>query len=80
MQIAKKHNLIIIEDIAQSHLAKYKSKIVGNFGDVACLSFYPSKNLGALGDGGAILTNQKKFIINVNYLRIMELKILEGKS
>ena len=51
----KKHNLIIIEDIAQSHLAKYKSKIVGNFGDVAGLSFYPSKNLGALGDGGAIL-------------------------
>jgi dTDP-4-amino-4,6-dideoxygalactose transaminase len=59
-KIAKKYNLIIIEDIAQSHLAKYKSKIVGNFGDVACLSFYPSKNLGALGDGGAILTNSEK--------------------
>ncbi len=59
-KIAKKNNLLIIEDIAQSHLAKFKNKIVGNFGDVACLSFYPSKNLGALGDGGAILTNSKK--------------------
>ncbi len=59
-KIAKKNNLFIIEDIAQSHLAKFRNKIVGNFGDVACLSFYPSKNLGALGDGGAILTNSKK--------------------
>jgi len=59
-KLAKKKKIFIIEDIAQAHLAKYKKKIVGNFGDVACISFYPSKNLGALGDGGAILTNSKK--------------------
>ena len=62
-KIAKKYNLYLIEDIAQSHLAEFKNKIVGNFGDVACVSFYPTKNLGALGDGGAILTNNK-FIHN----------------
>jgi dTDP-4-amino-4,6-dideoxygalactose transaminase len=59
-KLANKKKIFIIEDIAQAHLAKYKKKIVGNFGDVACISFYPSKNLGALGDGGAILTNSKK--------------------
>ena len=57
--ICKKNNIKIVEDLAQSHLAKYQNKIVGNFGDVAILSFYPSKNLGALGDGGAIITNSK---------------------
>jgi dTDP-4-amino-4,6-dideoxygalactose transaminase len=61
--IAKKNNLFLIEDIAQSHLAEYKKKIVGNFGDVACLSFYPTKNLGALGDGGAIITNNKNIYL-----------------
>ena len=57
--ICKKNNIKIIEDLAQSHLAKFKNKILGNYGDIAILSFYPSKNLGALGDGGAILTNSK---------------------
>ena len=60
LKICRKHSIIIIEDLAQSHLAKYKNKIVGSFGKISILSFYPSKNLGALGDGGAIITNSKK--------------------
>ena len=59
---AKKYKLFIIEDIAQSQLASYKNKFVGNFGDIACMSFYPSKNIGAVGDGGAIICNSKKLI------------------
>lgn len=58
-QIAKKHNLKIIEDSAQAHGAVYQGKKTGNLGDVAGFSFYPGKNLGCLGDGGAITTNDK---------------------
>lgn len=58
-QIAKKHNLKIIEDSAQAHGAIYQGKRAGNLGDVAGFSFYPGKNLGCLGDGGAITTNDK---------------------
>ena len=60
MDIAKKHNLYVVEDCAQAHGAKYKGKVVGTFGDVAGFSFYPGKNLGALGDAGAVVTNSKK--------------------
>jgi Predicted pyridoxal phosphate-dependent enzyme apparently involved in regulation of cell wall biogenesis len=56
-QIAKKHNLKIIEDSAQAHGAIYQGKRAGNLGDVAGFSFYPGKNLGCLGDGGAVTTN-----------------------
>jgi len=55
--IAKKYNLRIIEDCAQSHGAEYKGKKIGAIGDIGCFSFYPGKNLGAYGDGGAIITN-----------------------
>lgn len=57
LAIAKKHNLKVIEDAAQAHGSEYKSRRIGSIGDVACFSFYPGKNLGAYGDGGAIVTN-----------------------
>ena len=59
MLIAKKHNLKVIEDAAQAHGASYKSKMIGSIGDAAAFSFYPGKNLGALGDGGAVTTNDQ---------------------
>lgn len=59
-KIAKKHHLYLIEDAAQAHGSTYKGKLAGTFGDLGCFSFYPTKNLGAFGDGGAITTNNKK--------------------
>jgi len=59
MEIAKKHNLKVIEDCAQAHGSKYKGQNVGTFGDAATFSFFPGKNLGAYGDAGAIVTNNE---------------------
>lgn len=57
LEIAKKHNLWVLEDCAQAHFATYKGKTVGTFGDAATFSFYPGKNLGAMGDAGAVVTS-----------------------
>jgi len=61
LEICKSYKLKLIEDCAQAHGAMYKEINVGNFGDVSAFSFYPTKNLGALGDGGAVLTNNFKY-------------------
>lgn len=67
--IAKKHDLYVIEDCAQSHGATYKGKKTGTLGNVGCFSFYPTKNLGAIGDGGAITTNDKKIADRLRMMR-----------
>lgn len=69
LQIAKKYNLKVIEDCAQSHGAKYKNILSGSFGDYAAHSFYPTKNLGAIGDAGAITTNDEKLTVKIRTLR-----------
>jgi dTDP-4-amino-4,6-dideoxygalactose transaminase len=69
LAIAKRHNLRIIEDCAQAHGAMYKGTKVGVFGDYGAFSFYPTKNLGCLGDGGAILVDTKDKAENLRKLR-----------
>lgn len=61
-------DVALVEDCAQAHGAKVDGKQVGSFGDISCYSFYPTKNLGALGDGGAIVTNDKALLANVSRL------------
>lgn len=68
LSIAKKYNLKVIEDSAQAHGATYKGIHTGNLGDAAGFSFYPGKNLGALGDGGAVVTNDKELADKVRAL------------
>jgi dTDP-4-amino-4,6-dideoxygalactose transaminase len=67
-EIAKKYNLKVIEDSAQSHGAYYKDKKSGNLGDASGFSFYPGKNLGALGDGGAVTTNDEELANTIKAL------------
>jgi dTDP-4-amino-4,6-dideoxygalactose transaminase len=69
LNLAKKHNLYVIEDAAQAHGAEYKGKKAGGLGHVACFSFYPAKNLGAYGDAGAVVTNDDRIAEKVRLLR-----------
>lgn len=68
-ELAKKYNLKIIEDSAQAHGAIYQGKRTGNLGDASGFSFYPGKNLGCIGDGGAVTTNDKEFADKIRALR-----------
>jgi len=69
MEIARRHGLVVIEDAAQAHGAKYKGHPVGSVGDMACFSFYPGKNLGAYGEGGAVTTSKPEYAQTIRMLR-----------
>jgi dTDP-4-amino-4,6-dideoxygalactose transaminase len=69
MDIARSRGLLVIEDAAQAHGASYKGRRVGSIGDLACFSFYPGKNLGAYGEGGAVTTNNAAYARAVRMLR-----------
>lgn len=68
LDIAEKHDLYIVEDCAQAHGALYKGKKIGSFGQIAGFSFYPGKNLGALGDAGAVVTNSEDYAMKIRAL------------
>lgn len=69
MEVARRHRLVVIEDAAQAHGAKYKGRPVGSIGDIACFSFYPGKNLGAYGEGGAVTTSNAEYARTIRMLR-----------
>ena len=69
MDIARKHDLKVIEDCAQAHGTTWKGKKVGSIGDIGCWSFYPTKNLGAFGDGGALTTNNEEYAEEFRVIR-----------
>lgn len=68
-EVARRHGLRLIEDCAQSHGALYYGKPAGSIGDIACFSFYPTKNLGALGDGGMVLTSDSSLAVALREIR-----------
>ncbi len=69
IDIARRHNLLVIEDAAQAHGAEYKGKRAGAIGDLGCFSFYPTKNLGAAGEGGLVTTNNPEYARSIKSLR-----------
>jgi dTDP-4-amino-4,6-dideoxygalactose transaminase len=69
LKICRKHNLPLVEDACQAHGAKYNGKVVGTFGEISCYSFYPGKNLGAYGEGGALVTNNTAYAARARSLR-----------
>jgi len=69
LDIARRHDLSVVEDAAQAHAARYKGRRIGSHGDVVCWSFYPGKNLGALGDAGAVTTERADIAERIRLLR-----------
>ena len=69
LALCKKYNLRLVEDCAQSHGAKFDGKMTGSFGDIGCFSFYPTKNIGAFGDGGAVTTDDAELDAKIRMLR-----------
>jgi dTDP-4-amino-4,6-dideoxygalactose transaminase len=69
VDLARRHSLKVIEDCAQAHGARYADRVVGSIGDVSCFSFYPTKNLGAIGDGGLVATNDPVIAEQLDLLR-----------
>ncbi|MBW4646953.1 MAG: DegT/DnrJ/EryC1/StrS family aminotransferase [Goleter apudmare HA4340-LM2] len=69
MEIAHRHGLTVIEDAAQAHRAEYKGQRIGSIGDIGCFSFYPGKNLGAYGEGGAVVTSNPEYARTIKMLR-----------
>ena len=68
-RVAKRFGIFVIEDAAQAHLSAIENRMPGSFSDIACFSFYPGKNLGALGEGGAIVTEDESLVEKLNMLR-----------
>ena len=69
VKLARKHRLNVVEDAAQAHGAKYGGRMVGTIGDIGCFSFYPTKNLGAIGDAGSAVTNNPRLATAMTQLR-----------
>jgi dTDP-4-amino-4,6-dideoxygalactose transaminase len=69
LDVARRHNLIVIEDAAQAVGAEYRGRRAGSMGELACFSFYPGKNLGAYGEAGAVVTSNEKYVEIIKQLR-----------
>jgi dTDP-4-amino-4,6-dideoxygalactose transaminase len=69
LEVARRHRLPVVEDAAQAHGATYRGRVIGTFGVMSCFSFYPTKNLGALGEGGALVTNDDALAARARTLR-----------
>ena len=69
LEVARRQNLVVIEDAAQAHGAEYHGRRVGSMGEIGCFSFYPGKNLGAYGEGGAVVTNSSEYARTIRMLR-----------
>src|SRR5206468_1321402 len=69
LRLAREHNLALVEDAAQAHAAVYEGRRVGTFGRAGCFSFYPAKNLGACGEGGAVVTDDDELARRIRRLR-----------